>query len=1168
MKRILTTTLSLVLAIVGMQAQSVTAAFTAEEARNVYFSDDFDDQTLPQWDVVQTATNGTWKTLASTADYKTIVPSSTRRLYVQSYKDVAMNEDIITKESLTVLPGTRVDFYAMMNLGTLMNANFFVLDGDTRTVLVDFAPWIAAHEDYAEKQWDSYSVDLSAFVGKSVKLGFNYSGTSNVASNYASVEDISVYQYQLDGIPATVEQGKSVHFVSQSTGDGLTYQWTFENGNPATSTDAAPVVAYDKIGTYAVSLTVTAGSDSDTKTIDGFVKVVYAKPVAAALYPLQGYTIYTNCNDVVAPAIPVTFRDNSVGYPTEWMWQFLDSKKNVVATDSAQNPTVTFATAGTYTYTLTAKNPAGESTTSASTIQVGSAAATNGRHIWNVASAEKPANVTGRYYDNADASKGFIGSNDEGVMKWAEYFHYAGQPISIEGVTLIFSSITASENTSGIKMSICEAGDDGLPGRELYSATPSLVASSGVWSTTNSKKTWIDLSKDPTFVNSDFFIVVSGVPAYNAGANKVQIAAIPHEDKELNTAYVFKDNQWKSFDQSYSLPFIPYVNFNQSKIDAAAANSLEAGFTALEAQDIIFGEDFEGTLDHWAIDTVGTTTWRLLAVNSTNDTPLNDLDPANLKKLYVQGNKTVASNERIVTAEPVAISETTEVGFHLYSAMGDLYEGHVLAVVGTDTITLADLSTVAKEKQWTWVRVDLSSLAGQSARVGFSFAGLGNASAALHIDNFRVYNTGSDVKANVRTGQPVHFRNLSTRGATYAWEFTGGTPATSSEAEPVVTYDAVGSYDVKLSVTYGDKTVSKQVEGFVSVVPQIPTARVEFVDGYHRAVGGSLLVPAGKPFTLRDRSTNNPTSWHWVVMDSKKNVVATADEPQITVQIDTVLTGTKSAFYQFTLEAGNATGSTTYTSGTQEIKVGSSDAIWNINKEESAAWSIYDNSIPGGKGYYGGSNDLGITAWAEKFAAPLDTAAITQIGILFSNVSKYERGTKITVSLNEVDADGLPGDVFGDSEITKNPSELTTSSRKSTTYTVKFRYDDNFPVLVTKPFFVVVNGFGPYNGGESNDIRMMTLKRDTQERNSVWVLRNGQWQESDVSLSMFVTPWLSYVESTVDAAITTGIVNVAQPMGGQSVYYDLSGHRLLQAPAHGLYIERQTDGRVVKRLAR
>lgn len=56
------------------------------------------------------------------------------------------------------------------------------------------------------------------------------------------------------------------------------------------------------------------------------------------------------------------------------------------------------------------------------------------------------------------------------------------------------------------------------------------------------------------------------------------------------------------------------------------------------------------------------------------------------------------------------------------------------------------------------------------------------------------------------SGSPVQFRDGSYNGDvdstwTYAWDFPGATPSTSTDRNPVVAYNAVGSYDVTLTVS-------------------------------------------------------------------------------------------------------------------------------------------------------------------------------------------------------------------------------------------------------------------------------------------------------------------------------------------------------------------------------
>lgn len=62
----------------------------------------------------------------------------------------------------------------------------------------------------------------------------------------------------------TICNGTSVQFTDLSVGSPTSWNWTFEGGTPATSTQQNPLVTYATAGDYNVSLTVMLGSISNT----------------------------------------------------------------------------------------------------------------------------------------------------------------------------------------------------------------------------------------------------------------------------------------------------------------------------------------------------------------------------------------------------------------------------------------------------------------------------------------------------------------------------------------------------------------------------------------------------------------------------------------------------------------------------------------------------------------------------------------------------------------------------------------------------------------------------------------------------------------------------------------------------------------------------------------
>jgi PKD repeat protein len=134
-----------------------------------------------------------------------------------------------------------------------------------------------------------------------------------------------------------------VNFTDQSTGDITTWQWDF--GDMQTSTQQNPTHIYNSVGTYTVSLTVTGAGVEDTETKTDYITVTLPPP------PSAEFTADSTSGN--AP-LTVNFTDQSTGLISNWSWDFGDTQAS-----TEQNPTHVYATAGSYTVTLTVTGPGG-----------------------------------------------------------------------------------------------------------------------------------------------------------------------------------------------------------------------------------------------------------------------------------------------------------------------------------------------------------------------------------------------------------------------------------------------------------------------------------------------------------------------------------------------------------------------------------------------------------------------------------------------------------------------------------------------------------------------------------------------------------------------------------------------------------------------------------------
>ena len=132
-----------------------------------------------------------------------------------------------------------------------------------------------------------------------------------------------------------------VAFSDLSTGNPTSYQWTFEGGDPMTSTLPNPIVTYNESGIYDVTLTVGNGAGSHT-----FLATQY---IAVFDVPVAEFSASAN-------ELAVTFINMSTD-ADDYVWDFGDG-----FTSSVVSPSHLYDEPGLYTVTLTATNECGVAT--------------------------------------------------------------------------------------------------------------------------------------------------------------------------------------------------------------------------------------------------------------------------------------------------------------------------------------------------------------------------------------------------------------------------------------------------------------------------------------------------------------------------------------------------------------------------------------------------------------------------------------------------------------------------------------------------------------------------------------------------------------------------------------------------------------------------------------
>ncbi|MFW6302534.1 MAG: PKD domain-containing protein, partial [Bacteroidales bacterium] len=148
----------------------------------------------------------------------------------------------------------------------------------------------------------------------------------------------------------SIFEGETVNFTDQSTGTITAYNWTLTGATPNSSTDASPSPVYNTAGTYDVNLEITSEGCTVNELKQDYISV------SAPTAPTADFSASATTVNVGGT---VDFTDISSGNPSSWDWTFDGGTPD---TETAQNPSVTYNTAGTYDVSMTATNAYGSDT--------------------------------------------------------------------------------------------------------------------------------------------------------------------------------------------------------------------------------------------------------------------------------------------------------------------------------------------------------------------------------------------------------------------------------------------------------------------------------------------------------------------------------------------------------------------------------------------------------------------------------------------------------------------------------------------------------------------------------------------------------------------------------------------------------------------------------------
>lgn len=149
---------------------------------------------------------------------------------------------------------------------------------------------------------------------------------------------------------------------------------------------------------------------------------------------------------------------------------------------------------------------------------------------------------------------------------------------------------------------------------------------------------------------------------------------------------------------------------------------------------------------------------------------------------------------------------------------------------GTQLATVPAIDTEFEPTANDWennvIDLNIPALSGQS-NVLLAFVGINGYGNNLYVDNINVQigTTSPSPIADFSTsttsvcaGQTVNFSNLTTQNpSSFSWSFPGGTPSSSSDVNPVITYNNPGTYNVTLTATNASGSDTETKTAYITV---------------------------------------------------------------------------------------------------------------------------------------------------------------------------------------------------------------------------------------------------------------------------------------------------------------------------------------------------------------
>ncbi len=686
--------------------------------------------------------------------------------YEERYENLEMNkEGLAYKTSSDILFGTRYDAAKTASLGlpASLDGGAFINDAGQYTYVL----WAKTTQDRVEFATGTYSFPASFGLSTVYKKEWDYAITGTQTSQ--SANGIALTQRPIYLTENETTATPVVPFISVDTNEGCTpaefnfidlttpdadgWLWTFPGGTPATSTDQNPTVTYNEQGSFDVTLEVTNNGQTATATYSNYI-VVEASPTAQFAF--------TN-----ASSSSITFINQSSN-SNYYYWSFGDG-----GSSQDFNPYHNYAASGTYQVNLTAANDCTVDVYS-TFVTINLDSTITGGTIPPVADFEVD-NQT----DCAPSTMSFTDLSANTPTAWLWSFEGGTPATSTERNPVVtyatpgsYSVILESSNAGGTdtKVELAYISIDDVP-----EANFSLAASLG-------NTTFSNLSQNANSYSWDFgdgnnSIAQNPTHVYTAsGTYTIVLTA-------TNPCGTSTTTETVTIELANNGGLSPVALFSSDIQSACSPTNIQ--FTDLSTNDPTF----------WAWSFEGGT-----PSTSTLANPLVTYSTPGTYSVILQAGNTAGTDTEILLSY-IVIDDVPTAGF-------------TIAQTTDVEAAFSNISTAADSYTWDFGDGNTSTDTNPThtydvdGTYTITLVATNDCGSTSMSQDITISNSGSQLgpeaafSSNMTTGCApviVQYTDESTNTPTdWSWSFEGGTPATSTDQNPSVTYMTAGTYTVIL----------------------------------------------------------------------------------------------------------------------------------------------------------------------------------------------------------------------------------------------------------------------------------------------------------------------------------------------------------------------------------